>query len=201
MKRFWYLALALLFMATLISFTASSAKAKNAATAWGALKVKDGGDVKAAPLNIAGRDGFAHAGKSAEGAALSGDMRATLAEIAMLLNNKDILTEPGIAAAVDVTFHDINGNPITQILRGNPVKVYASHQVVQPFKGVCILVLPVNSPNYKETMLHLREYTGAPVGEWYNFYIPSSIQIEGMAIGIVSVTDVGVGFATLNVLP
>jgi hypothetical protein len=48
MKRFWYLALALLFMATLISFTANSAKAKNAATVWGNLK--NGGDVNAAPL-------------------------------------------------------------------------------------------------------------------------------------------------------
>jgi len=37
MKRFLYLALALLFMATLISFTTDSAKAKNAATTWGVL--------------------------------------------------------------------------------------------------------------------------------------------------------------------
>ncbi|MBM3242085.1 hypothetical protein FJZ31_37915 [Candidatus Poribacteria bacterium] len=165
------------------------------------ISVKDGGAVKAAPLNMAGQDGFIGASRPPEGAALSGDMGATLAEIAMLLKRADILTNPGIAAAVDVKFYDINGNPITQIKRGNPVKVEAMHQAIQPLKGVCILVLPVNSPDYKETMLHLREYTGSAVGEWYNFYIPTFVQIEGQATGIVSVTGVGVGFATLTVLP
>lgn len=195
MKRFLYLALALLFMATLISFTASSAKAKNAATTWGALK--DGGDVKAAPLkNIAKRDGFVHTGVPTKGAPLSQDMQETLTEIGMLLD-RNILAEP--EQAVNVEFQDLNGNPINQINKGNPVRVYASHGGVNPFKGTCILVLPVNNPIYKEIMLHRREAQFGVGAEWYYFYIPNWSQIGGTAIGIVIVDTIGTGSATLTV--
>ena len=105
------------------------------------------------------------------------------------------------AAAVQVEFQDMAGNKITTIVRGNPVMVHALHDVVQPMKATCILLLPVNDPIYKETALFTRSYTNPAAGEYFPFYIPGWIQIEGTAIAVVIVKDAGLGLAFLKVTP
>jgi len=187
-------------MATLIPFTANSAKAKNASTTWGALK--NGVDVKAAPSRSSvGRDGIFHSGVPSRRTALSQNMQETLTEIGMLLD-RNILAEAAIGpAAVTVEFQDIDGNPISTISKPSPVRVQATHEPITPFKGICILVLPVTNPIYKETMLQIREYEPGSGAEHYYFYIPNWSQIEGKAIGIVSIPGVGVGFDVLTISP
>lgn len=120
-----------------------------------------------------------------------------------IIGSELVLEEVPLQGTVGVTFHDISGNPITSIKRGNPVQVSAYHDPVgPPLKATCILILPVNSPAYKETALFSRSYTGGPVtGEGFTFYIPGWIQIEGTAIAVVIVKDAGVGYAVLQVTP
>lgn len=103
------------------------------------------------------------------------------------------------AAAVQVEFQDMAGNKITTIQRGNPVMVKALHGTVQPMKATCLLLLPVNDPIYKETALFTRSYTNLAAGEYFPFYIPGWIQIEGTAIAVVIVQDAGLGLAFLKV--
>lgn len=104
--------------------------------------------------------------------------------------------------SVKVEFQDMAGNPIQSIRRGNNVQVLASHEPVgPPFMGTCYLLLPVNSSDYREIEGFQRTYQGMVSGEYYQFYIPGWVQIEGTAIARVVVQGVGVGRATLEITP
>jgi len=151
-----------------------------------------------------GGDGIVHTGAPAEGAVAPQSMQEALADLSALLGG-DALPKASVGQqAMAVEFQDMGGNPISRIQRGNPVQVFAEHEPVGPLKGTCILILPVNDPIYKETMLELRQYTpptGSVIGEYYYFYIPNWIQIEGTAVALVIVQDAGNGYATLTVVP
>lgn len=112
------------------------------------------------------------------------------------------LEEVPLQGAVDVEFTDLAGNPITTIQRGNPVRVEASHVLAgPPLQATCVLILPVNAPQYKEMALFSRTYQGSAWGEEFYFYIPAWVQIEGTAIAVVVVQGAGAGFAILQVTP
>jgi len=100
---------------------------------------------------------------------------------------------------VTVEFRDIESSPITEIAKGNAVKVEARHELVTPLNTTCILILPVTNPAYKERMIEAREYTGSAGGEWFYFYIPPLGHISGTAVALVIVQGAGVGYATLTV--
>jgi len=125
-----------------------------------------------------------------------------LAQVSALIG-KNVLAEAGTQAVTLVEFQDLAGNPIASVQRGNVVQVEVLHDTVgPPLQATCVLVLPVNNPNiYREIKMQIRTYQGSAFGEYFNFYIPSWIQIEGRAIAIVSVQGAGVGYAVLNVTP
>ena len=206
-----YLLIVVLLMVTWFAFAVRSAEAITAAVStWAAIKNGDAeenaGTVRLAPSRLFGRrnvwaDGYIHADGPSEGSAQSPEWGDILAEIGNSLD-RSLLDELAAApeAGVDVEVQDLSGNPITQIKRGNPIEVHGTFGSAGPLKSTCIVVLPVNSPDYKEILLQLREYSGTAGGIWFYFYIPNWTQIEGKAIIIVKVNDM-TGFATLTVLP
>jgi hypothetical protein len=89
------------------------------------------------------------------------------------------------------------------VMRGTIVDINAFYQPLQvPLNANCVLLLPVNSPEYKEVILYSRKYTAIGVsGHGCPIFIPPYIQFQGTAIVVVTVEGAGVGVATLNVTP
>jgi hypothetical protein len=89
------------------------------------------------------------------------------------------------------------------VQRGNVAQISASYNPLGvPLNALCILVLPVNSPAYQETLLYNRKYSAVGVsGHSCPLFIPNFIQFEGTAVVIVVVDGAGVGAATFTVTP
>ena len=170
MRRFAILILALLLVASI-----------------GSISLGEGGD-----------NGIIDAVAPPEETVSSQTMQEILAQVGGLLGGDALGETSSARQTVTVSFQNMAGNPITSIAKGNTVRVVASHDSVTPMRAVCILVLPTTEP-YKEIMIEVRQYTGGSGGEHYYFYIPSWSQIGGTAVALVSVTDAGVGWATLDV--
>jgi hypothetical protein len=89
------------------------------------------------------------------------------------------------------------------VTRGSVVPVSASYApLTVPLNANCILLLPVNSPAYKEVILYSRKYNSVGVSaHGCPMYIPPYIQFQGKAIVVVTVDGAGVGVATFDVTP
>ena len=91
----------------------------------------------------------------------------------------------------------------TSVQRGNVAQINVSYpSLTVPLNSICILVLPVNSAAYQETILYSRKYTAVGVsGHACPMFIPPFVQFSGMATVIAIVDGAGVGTATFTVTP
>jgi hypothetical protein len=91
----------------------------------------------------------------------------------------------------------------TSVQRGNVAQISVSYpSLTVPLNSICILVLPVNSAAYQETILYSRKYPAVGVsGHACPMFIPDFVQFSGMATVIAIVDGAGVGTATFTVTP
>jgi hypothetical protein len=111
---------------------------------------------------------------------------------------KDGLSFGGVAPAAVV-----NVSVPATVQRGNVVNISTSYAALAvPLDATCIVMLPVNSTAYTETLVFSRKYSAIGVTAHQSpLFIPNFIQYEGTAVVIVIVEGAGVGVATFTVTP